>query len=154
MKIPKDTREKLYAEIEANIQARAKKKNKTFKLHGKWKKFVKREQGLKIYAVDGTWVRNNLSVVYNHGGHGYCHEFIPLDEIWIETHHYNENKWSKCSCKTNRKKVSKKFFESCILHEIEELDRMKKGENYWQAHQKAIQKEIKTGLLKDPYSDI
>lgn len=149
MKIPRDKRIITWAEIELNIQKRGNKKDKSFSLSGKWKKFVKIQDEFKIFSVNGKWIRNNLSVTFNHGGHGLVHEFIPLDNIWIETRHCD------CNCKNikNGQKVSTAFFESTIIHEITEFRLMKKGMIYWEAHQLAIQKEQEIGLLKDPYED-
>jgi hypothetical protein len=91
----KDTRILHWIDLESDIASRAKKKDRRFVLSGKWKKFVRKEKRLKIYAVDGEWVRNNLSIIFGHGGHGYVHEFIPLDEIWVATHHF-----PRCGCET------------------------------------------------------
>lgn len=81
LKIPTDTRDQTWRDIEKKVQLDAKNKDKRFVLKGKWKKFVRREQGYKIYSVDGRWIKTNLCVYFNHGGHGLVHEFIPLDEI-------------------------------------------------------------------------
>lgn len=154
-RVQKDPRDKLWARLEANIQTRAAKKDQRFKLSGPWKKFVRRQSGFKIYAVDGTWVRSNLSVTFGHGGHGLVHEFIPLDEIWVSTRHYRENKWSSCDCRgvKDGQRVSKNWLESCVLHEIEEFRAMAKSSSYWPAHSRALQKEKEWGLIKDPFSD-
>ena len=151
----KDTRDKLWKEIEESIQKKALMKDKKFRLTGKWKKFLRFQDGFKVYSVDGKWIRNNLSCYFGHGGHGYVHEFIPLDEVWISTEHYNEGRFSlnSCSCKTKRKKVSKNYFESTLIHEIEECQQMKKGKNYWVSHNIALDKERKVGLLDDPFED-
>ena len=156
LKSKKDTRDKLWAKLELEIQNRANKKDKNFVLFGKWKRFLRKHGGFKIYAVRGRWVRNNLSVIFGHGGHGYVHEFIPKDEIWISTHHYNETPLNKCGCRVSKKnqKVSKKYFDSTILHEITEFKEMRKGKTYWKAHQIALREEIRAGLLKDPYTEI
>ncbi len=153
---PKDKRDKLWAEIELDIQKRGWSKDKKLKLSGKWKKFVRKQDGFKVYAVDGTWIRNNLSVIFGHGGHGLVHEFIPLDEIWISTHHYSETKWNKCNCNNIKKnqKVSKEYFDSTTVHEITEFKEMKKGKPYWTAHNIALEKEKKLGLLPDPDTEI
>ncbi|MBT9130992.1 MAG: hypothetical protein DDT40_01091 [candidate division WS2 bacterium] len=155
-KIPKDDRDKLWKTIEADIQDRGSKKDIKFVLKGKWKKFVRMQDGFKLFAVDGTWIRNNLSVIFGHGGHGYVHEFIPLDEIWISTHHYNENKWSRCKCNNvkENQKVSTAYFDSCTIHEITEFMEMRKGKSYWVAHQIALNKEREIGLLPDPDTEI
>lgn len=154
--LKKDPRDKLWARLEANIQTRASKKDRHFKLSGPWKKFVRRQNGFKIYAVDGTWIRVNLSVIFGHGGHGLVHEFIPLDEIWIARRHYWENPWSFCDCKgvKDRQPVSRNWFDSCVLHEIDEFRTMKKSSPYWPAHRQALKKEKRWGLIKDPFSDV
>lgn len=150
----KDTRKVEYSELEADIQDRGKDKDEYFQLKGDWKKFVRRQDGFKIFAVDGKWVRDNLSIIFGHGGHGYVHEFIPLDEIWIATHHYDENKWSKCGCNKGNEPVSKDYFDSCIVHEIEEFNLMKDdGKPYWPAHQEALEAEEELGLLTSPEGD-
>ena len=152
-----DTRNTLWRELEVEIQSRAKKKDHSFRLTGSWKKFLRKESSYKIYVVNGKWIRNNLCAYFTHGGHGFVHEFIPLDEIWIETHHPSEgiNEMTLCPCKVKKKgqNVSKNFFESTILHEITEYELMKKGINYWVAHHAALQKEREVGLIKDPYDD-
>ena len=84
--------------LESDIQTVAKNKDKTFVLKGPWKKFVRRQDEFRIYAVNGTWVRRNLSVIFRHAGHGIVHEFIPHDEIWTETHHYVEGKGENLKC--------------------------------------------------------
>jgi len=147
LKYPKDNRDKLWADLEEDIRKRGPKKDRKFRLSGKWKRFVRVEDGLKVYAVDGEWVRNNLSVIFGHGGHGRVHEFIPNDEIWIATHHPKG-----CGCKKLRKdlKASKAYFDSCAHHEIVEYQLMNKGMIYWKAHNNALEAERRLGLLKDP----
>lgn len=141
----KDKRDRLWAKLELKIQRGAKNKDKNFRLTGKWKKFVGKQDGLNVYAVDGEWVRHNLSVIFGHGGHGYVHEFIPHNEIWISARHFKN-----CGCKgtKNNQKISRAYFKSTVLHEIVEYKEMKKGMNYWRAHQIALQKEKEAGLLK------
>lgn len=146
---PKDTRKITWPEIEEDIQQRAPKKDPLFRLAGPWKKLVGTHDGFQIYLVDGTWVRNNLSVHYGHGGHGIVHEFIPNDEIWVSTHHFN------CGCKDVKpgQPVSREWFESTMEHEITEFKNMSLGRDFWQAHNQALEKEEDLGLLPDPYSD-
>jgi len=149
-KFPKDKRDKLWTELEGKIQSRGEKKDKSFKLGGAWKKYIRKQDGFKIYKVDGEWLRNNISVVFGHGGHGYVHEFIPLDEIWVDTHHYKG-----CVCKKVRKDraLSENCFNSTVLHEITEFHEMKKGKIYWIGHNIALKKEKEAGFLKDPYTE-
>ena len=156
-KIKKDKRNKLWKRLEREIAKRGNKKDKSFVLKGKWKKFLRNQAGYKIFLVDGLWVRNNFSVCFSHGGHGFVCEFIPLDEIWIDTNHYCEgpSTITKCECKVKSKnqKISDNFLESTIIHEITEVDLMRKGVSYYIAHENALNKERSLGLLKDPYDD-
>jgi hypothetical protein len=92
-------------------------------------------------------------VIFNHGGHGFVHEFIPADEIWIATNHHDEGKNSSCGCGKGNSKVSKEYFDSCVEHEIEEFKHMKKGKPYKPAHQKALDAEKNLGLLKSMVGD-
>ena len=154
---PKDSRNKLWSVFEKDIQKRARNKDKSFKIYGKWKKFVRTQDGLKVFSVDGKWIRNNLCCYFGHGGHGLVHEFIPMNEVWISTHHYHEgySGINSCNCKVRKRnqQVSRAYFESTTIHEIEEFMQMKKGKPYWQAHNIALEKERKSGLLKDPFDD-
>jgi len=160
LKTKKDQRNIFWNKIEREIQRRGKNKDKLFKLSGKWKKFVRNQDGFRVYAVDSEWIRDNLSVIFGHGGHGYVHEFIPLNEIWVSTKHNKESDWSACVCKNLKNKpikdgvkVSKDYFNSTVIHEISEFYDMKKGTEYWSAHQIANQKERKIKLLKNPTTD-
>ena len=138
---------KLWKELEKDIQNQFDKKDSTFVLSGSWKQYITTSKGLKVYAVNGDWVRNNLSVIFGHGGHGYVHEFIPKNEIWISTCHEKN-----CTCLgvAKDRKVSEKYFKSCTLHEITEFFEMSKGIPYYKAHEIANKAEIKLGLLKNP----
>lgn len=146
-----DDRNSLWAEIELKIQKRANNKDLKFSLSGDWKKFLRIQDGFKVFAVNGEWVRNNLSIIFGHGGHGYVHEFIPRDEIWIDTHHCED-----CGCAVNEmnQEVSQNYFDSTVIHEIAEFKEMEKGMDFWNAHKIALQKEVDAGILKDPYNDI
>ena len=157
-RLPKDTRNPMWSEMEAEIQRRAKKKDATFRLSGVWKQLYKRQGRYTVYAVDGAWIRNNLCSYFGHGGHGFVHEFIPKDEIWVSIQHYADSLWEGacCGCTVRRQKqvVSKNYFESTLIHEMAECESMKKGTPFWQAHQDAVQKEIAAGLLgNDPFDD-
>lgn len=150
MGTPPDNRIIKESDQEARIQATASRKDPAFRLDGSWKRFVEEREGLKIYAVDFDWVYNNLSVLFHHGGHGYVHEFIPLDEIWVSFNHHHS-----CKCKNVKKdkKVSERYFEATIRHEIMEFSLMKQGMDYWTAHNQALAQEKEWGLLKDPYEE-
>jgi len=154
----KDSRNPVWAQFEFEIQKKAAHKDSKFVLKGSWKKFVRKQDGFKVYAVDGKWIRRNLCVYFGHGGHEFVHEFIPKGEIWVSTHHYSEGKpdFVNCNCivKTKQQKVSKNYFESTIVHEITECKEMKKGKSFWESHQIALLKETELGYLSDPFSDI
>jgi len=129
-------------DLEKDIQLRSEFKDTKFKLKGKWKKFLRKQARLKIYLVDGEWVRNNLSVIFGHGGHNFVHEFIPTDEIWISTYHI-KNKFYDCGCTKVKKtcKINSKFMEQTINHEIAEYNFIGLGNPYWKAHQVALKIE-------------
>ena len=105
MNYKKDSRDKLWKELEKEIHRRAKNKDSSFKLKGPWKKFVREEGIYKIYAVDGRWISTTLCVYFGHGGHHLVHEFIPKNELWISTRHYHESTAgvAQCGCKTRTK---------------------------------------------------
>jgi hypothetical protein len=84
-------------------------------------------RGLKVYAVNGDWIRNTyadesigdrLGIDFVSGGHAFVYwKIIPENEIWLE----------KTLSPTDRKAV--------LLHEIEERDVMKnKKIEYSEAH--------------------
>ena len=152
----KDARDKLWSRLERVIQSRAGKKDRSFKLIGTWKKFVRNQQGFKIFRVDAQWIHNNLCAYFGHGGHGWVFEFIPRNEIWIASHHHrgtSDVDCCNCTVRSNNQKVSQNYFDSTVLHEIAECALMKKGMAYWPAHQRALQVERSAGLLKDPFDD-
>jgi hypothetical protein len=155
---PKDKRNGVWQLMEKNIQSNALRKDKSFSLSGKWKKLVRKQNGYKIYRVDGSWVRHNLSFYFGHGGHGFVHEFIPVDEIWVSSHHPYEGRGSviNCTCRLHKKgqKMSDNYFNSTVLHEITECNNMKKGKVFWVAHNIALETERKAGLIEDPYGDL
>lgn len=154
-KIPSDTRTLSWSVLEKEIQDHGSMKDPDFRLEGAWKKFVREQEGLRVFAVDGNWIRNNLSVAFGHGGHGFVHEYIPRDEIWISTHHYAGSLFSSCSCDISYpgQPVSQAYFDSTALHEIVERKEMESGLDYWSAHQIALEAERTLGYLSDPYQD-
>lgn len=123
--------------LEKDIQRRARRKDSDFILTGKWKKLFCKQDEFSVYAVDGEWVRNNLSVIFGHGGHAYVHEFIPHNEIWVSTQHYHNEQYD-CGCPVELKgKIALDFFREVLSHEITEYKEMAKGRPFWHAHKKA-----------------
>lgn len=139
--------------LELAIQKGARKKDPNFilsKLFPKHFRFVREQDGFKIFAVDIEWVNDNLSAIYGHGGHGFAHEFIPLDEIWVATHH-PEN----CLCKNVRpdRKMSERYFNCTVSHEIDEFRDMAQDITYKKAHQNSLKKDRQRGFT-DPYAEV
>jgi hypothetical protein len=151
MTVQKESRYSI-VEYEKRKRERATNKDVNFLLSGPWKRYVKDEDHFQIFSVDGEWVRNNLSVIFGAGGHGYVHEFIPLSEIWVSSHHYEG-----CGCdnlKSVDQRVSQQYFDSTIIHEITEFKAMLGGMTFWEAHEIALAKENEIGILKDPHTEV
>ena len=146
MKFKPDKRKDSLASIEKEVQNTNSKKDKNFRLTGWWQKYIRLEDGFAIYEVDGNWIRNNLSIMFGYGGHGFVHEFIPNQEIWVE-----KNYPETINGLVEGQQMSQKFFDSIVIHEITEFKEMKKGTCYWKAHQIALKKEKEIQLLKNPY---
>ena len=141
----KGTAEKAWRDIESDIQKRALSKDKTFRLDGAWKTLLKIQDGFKVYIVDGEWVRNNLSVIFGHGGHGWVHEFIPLNEIWVSNIHPKD---CDCGCKGKGSPQTPSQIEAVIIHEIHEAKEMSDGKTpFYKAHHLATKVELKSGLV-------
>ena len=136
--------------LELEIQKRARNKDPNFVLSGPWKTFVRIQDGFKIFRVDEEWVKNNLDPVYTHGGHGFVHSAIPLDEIWVSTHHPKD-----CICKNVRpnRKMSENYFNRTVKHEIREFWKMAAGMIFELAHQEVLEEEKAEGCL-DPYAEV
>jgi hypothetical protein len=145
-----DNRVLSYAELEEIIQNSATNKDPNFKLSGSWKTYKGIYSNFNVYSVDGNWIRKNLSIMFGNGGHGFVHEFIPLDEIWIDIKHYEE---SGIENLPKDMIMSDDFTKSTILHEIIESILMRFGINFWKAHNFALDAERLAGILKDPHSE-
>ncbi len=140
----KGTAEQTWRDLEKDIQSRARTKDMSFKLQGSWKTFLRNQDGFNIFIVDGEWVNTNLSVIFGHGGHGWVHEFIPLDEIWISNKHPKE---CGCGCK-KEKALTYREIDATILHEMTEAKIMSDGKTpYYKAHHSATKTELKSGLV-------
>lgn len=139
--------------LELEIQKRAWKKDPKFilsKIFPEHFQFVRMQDGFKIFKVDLDWVNNNVSAIYGHGGHGFAHESIPLNEIWVATHHP-----VNCLCKNVKqdRKMSQEYFDCTASHEIDEFWDMAKGIIYKKAHQNSLKKDKKRGFT-DPYAEV
>ena len=102
------------------------------------KELIREENGLKIYLVDGESVRID-HIKYVAGGNGYAYDWIPKDEVWID-----ENQKDKPN-----------DMEGTILHELYEIELMKEGMSYDEAHELADAKESEfrkaKGIEKEPW---
>ena len=86
---------------------------------------------IKIYSVDGTYIRDNIDIDFTMGGHAYIYpNYIPEDEVWIDGDMNDKDKYTT------------------IIHELSERNEMKnKKLDYDEAHNNASKKEKK--LRKD-----
>ncbi|MFA6569919.1 MAG: hypothetical protein WCT77_01645 [Bacteroidota bacterium] len=95
---------------------------------------------VKVYTVNGTYVRDKLSIHFVAGGHhhvGEHYHYIPDNQIWLE----------EC--------MTEKDIESTLLHEFHEYNNMKYSKlSYSKAHdlankaEKKFRKEYKTDSPK------
>jgi len=82
---------------------------------------------VKVYLVNGGYIRDNKDVDFVWGGHNLVYDFIPKNEIWIERHD-----------------TDKHDMDAIIEHEIVEYLQMKyKHEGYEDAHSDALKEEKK-----------
>ena len=72
-------------------------------------------RGFNVFYVDGNLIRQQIDIDFVMGGNGYRYLYCPLDEIWIDS-------------------VFKKEADYIMLHEYVELNHMKNGMNYPEAH--------------------
>ena len=99
----------------------------------KTKKLLFEKDGVKIYEVDGAYLRDNVDIDF-FGGHHWveyensqgdttCHDWIPEDEIWVD------------EALPDKIKIAK--------HELEEMPQMEKGKKYEPSHSNATEEEQK-----------
>lgn len=89
-------------------------------------KFIIRKEckdGLTIKYVEGSIVRKYIDPKFVLGGHDLVYNYIPKDEIWIDSRQGN------------------KEIKYTLLHEIHERNLMKKGMDYNSAHDFALAAE-------------
>lgn len=142
--------------LEAEIQKRAHDKDPKFILSELFPDkivFVRMQDGFRVCRVDEEWVRNNLSAIYTHGGHGFVHEFIPvapIPEIWVSNRHPPD-----CVCKNVRpdRKMSEDYSNRTVRHEMSEFKEMASGTIFVEAHERALKEEIAEGHL-NPYCEV
>ena len=74
--------------------------------------------GLKVYLVDGKYVRDTYDSDFCQGGNGFAYPFVPKDEIWIDAA-ITEDEWHLIE-----------------FHECGEVELMRRGMSYDEAHDK------------------
>ena len=86
-------------------------------------------ENLKVYLVDGQYIRDNIFIDFTEGGNSYRYDFIPKGEIWIGAVHIIEAPY-------------------VCLHEVEEITfafkgglDLTKGDDYPEAHNYASECE-------------
>ncbi len=60
-------------------------KTSTLPVKGVYRCFLRSARGVKIWIVDGPKVRRHLNGDFAFAGHGYKYDFIPKDEIWLDS---------------------------------------------------------------------
>jgi hypothetical protein len=79
--------------------------------------------GLRIMLVDGTYVRDTWDSDFSQGGNGWAYGFVPKNEIWID--------WC----------IPEEEWPFIVYHECVEVEAMRRGFTYSQAHEKAKRQE-------------
>jgi len=74
--------------------------------------------GLKVYLVDGKYVRDHYDSDFCQGGNGFAYDFVPKNELWIDGA-IGENEWHLIE-----------------FHECGEAELMRGGMSYDEAHDK------------------
>lgn len=100
------------------------------------KQLIIKEGTLKIFLVDGSFIRQQIDPSFCFGGHYQVYKYIPKNELWLD------------DC------VDIKEIPYILVHELKELDLMKFGMSYCNAHDyaNAAEKEARRndGVAKYP----
>lgn len=89
------------------------------------KELVKEIDGIKIYQVDGEYVRDHLNLEFTNFGQHYRFPFIPSHEIWLD------------------KEYGRGEREPFIAHALKERELMSQGIEYPKAYDEACKEENK-----------
>jgi len=89
---------------------------KNFKIETVKIALLKKQGNLKIYLVKGRKIRDNLDPNFYFGGHYLVYNYVPRNEVWIDD------------------SVTPKERKYILVHELFELNLMKKGKSYNNAH--------------------
>ena len=92
--------------------------------------------GIKVYMIDGEFIRNGIYVDFTNGGNPGRYVFIPEGEIWIDNEKPND-------------------FTATLIHEFVECHHMiKNKKSYDDAHEiankfeRAFRQKVKDGTVK------
>ncbi len=66
-------------------RALKREKSSALPVKGVYKSFLRSASGVKIWIVDGPKVRQYLDGDFVFAGHGYKYDFIPKNEIWLDS---------------------------------------------------------------------
>ena len=91
-------------------------------------KFVRELDKIKIWVVDGNWIRTNINIEFINVGQHYKFNFIPKDEVWLDVEAVPDEQ---------------EFF---IKNIIIEMSLMEKGVDYTEAVEAAGKAELKERL--------
>lgn len=98
---------------------------------------------IKIWQVDGNYIRNKLDTNFNNSGHHYSFNLIPLNEIWID------------------KDFSKRGDEKLLTDQcLKEIELIKKGHSLYNAmtlaskQAKKEREKLNPISVKDTYKNI
>lgn len=67
------------------MRALRREKTSALPVSGVYRSFLRTRKGVKIWIVDGPKVRRHLDGDFCFAGHGYKYDFIPKDEIWLDS---------------------------------------------------------------------
>jgi hypothetical protein len=83
------------------------------------------KDGIKVYLVDGNYVKKNYNMDFVEGGHWRVYDYIPKGEVWVD------------------RLVDKDERLYVIAHELLECRDMADGTTYNKAHIRANRRERK-----------
>jgi hypothetical protein len=87
------------------------------------KRFVGTLGGMRIFLVNGEFIRNRLETSFTMASHHWVSKYIPKDEVWVDD------------------KMSELDKAAVIHHEVYEIGLMRKGMPYLKAHARATRSE-------------
>ncbi|PJE81869.1 hypothetical protein COU58_00070 [Candidatus Pacearchaeota archaeon CG10_big_fil_rev_8_21_14_0_10_32_42] len=113
---------------------------------------------LKVYVVDGKYIRDNLNEEFTNCGEHYSYHFIPKDELWLDREHgekdekyYVDYLLTEYSLMSKGISYDKAWKQGNIVQKLErqkeksykKLLRLKEKQNYWvleKIHKKLLKK--------------